>query len=195
MADRGRRPRITHIEREPGKLLWAINRIPTWIFKLRLGRLFGSRFAIITHRGRKSGNPHTVIVETADGSIEGGRLVYVVAYGKRAQWYKNLAATPAISIETAGRVYQAPRHEFLDLEGTEQAIASYWRDTRDSPASWRAMAFSSIPAPSGTIGMRRPPSPSTSAELQPDQGEGRHAIFSNWPGRRLSCGTWAGRNR
>jgi len=119
-------PRITHIEQEPGKLLWAINRIPTWIFKLRLGRLFRNRFAMITHRGRKSGKPRTVIVETADGSVDSGRLVYIVAYGKRAQWYKNLAAAPALSIEIAGRTYHQPRHEFLTGEGTEQAIASYW---------------------------------------------------------------------
>ena len=117
---------ITHIEQEPGRLLWAINRIPTWIFKLRLGRLFGTRFAMITHRGRKSGQPRTVIVETADGSPKSGRVVYIVAYGKRAQWYKNLEAAPAVSLEIAGKVYEQPRHEFLDREGTERAIASYW---------------------------------------------------------------------
>jgi deazaflavin-dependent oxidoreductase (nitroreductase family) len=96
------------------------------MFKLRLGRLFGSRFAMITHRGRKSGAHHTVIAETAEGSVDDGRLVYIVAYGIRAQWYKNLKAAPAVSIEIAGKVYHAPRHEFLDRQATEQAIASYW---------------------------------------------------------------------
>ena len=118
---------ITHIEREPGRLLWAINLIPKLIFKLRLSRLYGARFALVTHRGRKSGQPRTVIVETADGSLESGRLVYIVAYGKRAQWYKNLKAAPAVRLEIAGRVYKEPRHEFLDREGTERAIASYWQ--------------------------------------------------------------------
>jgi hypothetical protein len=79
-------PRLTHIQHEPGRLLWAINRVPTWMFKLHLGRLFGSRFAMITHRGRKSGAHHTVITETAEGSVQSGRLVYIVAYGTRAQW-------------------------------------------------------------------------------------------------------------
>lgn len=119
-------PRLTHIQQEPGRLLWAINRIPTWIFKARLGRLFGSRFAMITHRGRKSGAHHTVITETADGSIASGRLVYIVAYGTRAQWYKNLKISPAVSIEIAGKVYKNPRHEFLDKAATEAAIANYW---------------------------------------------------------------------
>lgn len=118
--------RITHIEQEPGRLLSIINLIPTWVFKLRLGRLFGSRFAMITHRGRKSGMPRTVIVETADGSPESGRVVFIVAYGKRAQWFKNLQVAPAVSLEIAGRVYLEPPHEFLDREGTERAIASYW---------------------------------------------------------------------
>ena len=117
---------ITHIEREPGRLLWAINLMPKLIFKLRLSRLYGSRFAMITHRGRKSGKPHTVILETADGSPKSGRLTYIVAYGKRAQWYKNLKAAPAVSLEIRGKVYEQPRHEFLDREGTERAIASYW---------------------------------------------------------------------
>ena len=108
-------------------MLSAINQIPTWVFKLGMGRLFGSRFAMITHRGRKSGKPRTVIVETADGSIESRRLVYIVAYGKRAQWYRNLTAAPAIRIEIAGHTFESPRHEFLDREGTEAAIASYWR--------------------------------------------------------------------
>ena len=117
---------ITHIEREPGRLLWAINLAPKLIFKLRLSRLYGSRFAMITHRGRKSGKPHTVILETADGSPKSGRLIYIVAYGKRAQWYKNLRAAPAVSLEIRGKVYEQPRHEFLDREGTERAIASYW---------------------------------------------------------------------
>lgn len=119
-------PQLTHIQQEPGRLLWLINQVPTWVFKLKLGRLFGSRFAMITHRGRKTGAHHTVIIETADGSIDSGRLVYIVAYGTRAQWYKNLKASPAVRIEIAGKVFNAPRHEFLDRAGTEQAIAGYW---------------------------------------------------------------------
>jgi deazaflavin-dependent oxidoreductase (nitroreductase family) len=118
--------RITHIDQEPGRLLAAINQIPTWIFRLHLSRVFGERFAMITHRGRKSGEPRTVIVETADGSVAEGRLVYIVAFGSRAQWYKNLKAAPAISIEIAGRVYSEPRHQILSPEETERAIASYW---------------------------------------------------------------------
>lgn len=119
-------PRISHIEQAPGQLLSAINQVPTWIFRLHLSRVFAGRFAMITHRGRKSGQARTVIVETADGSVAEGRLVYIVAFGARAQWYKNLQAAPAISIEIAGRLYPEPRHEFLGPEDTERAIASYW---------------------------------------------------------------------
>jgi deazaflavin-dependent oxidoreductase (nitroreductase family) len=118
--------RITHIERPPGRALEVINRAPALVFQLHASRLFGERFAMITHRGRKSGQPRTVIVETAAGSVAERRLVYIIAYGKRAQWYRNLKAAPAISIEIAGKVYRQPRHEFLDADGTAAAIASYW---------------------------------------------------------------------
>ena len=117
---------LSHIHQEPGRLLAVINLMPKWILKLKLGRLFGDRFAMITHRGRKSGAHFTVIAETAEGSVDSGRVVYVVAYGTRAQWYKNLKASPAVSIEIGGKTYHAPRHEFLDQEATERAIASYW---------------------------------------------------------------------
>ena len=121
------KPRITHIEQSPGKLLWAINRIPTWMFKLGLGGLLGDRFAMVVHRGRKTGRMNTVIVEVANGSHADGRIVVVCAYGERAQWWQNLKHSPTVKLEIGGKTYMAPRHEFLQKKDTEEAIASYWR--------------------------------------------------------------------
>lgn len=115
------------VDVKPGRTLAAVNRVPTLIFKLRLGRLFGERLAKIEHRGRKTGLPRTVIVELCDGSVSEGRLVYVAAYGGNAQWVKNLRQSPPISIQVGGRTFQSPRCEFLDREATSRAVQAYWR--------------------------------------------------------------------
>lgn len=115
------------IQTKPGRLLTAVNRLPSLVFRLRLGRLFGERLAKIVHRGRKSGLPRTVIVELCDGSVAGGRLVYVAAYGGNAQWVKNLRQSPPISIQVGGTTFDSPRCEFLGPEATGQAVAAYWR--------------------------------------------------------------------
>jgi|SRR5581483_4616995 deazaflavin-dependent oxidoreductase (nitroreductase family) len=115
------------IQAEPGRLLAAVNRLPSLMFRLRLGRLFGERLAEIVHRGRKTGLPRTVIVELCDGSVASGRLVYVAAYGGNAQWIKNLRASAPVSIQVGGATFDSPRCEFLDPDATRQAVAAYWR--------------------------------------------------------------------
>ncbi len=114
------------IQQKPGRLLWLINRIPTWMFKLGLGRLLGKRFAMIVHRGRKTGKLNTVIVETCHGDPDTGKIVFVSAYGNKAQWYLNLQKAPAVKFVMNGKTYLSPRHEFLGPEETEKAVAAYF---------------------------------------------------------------------
>ena len=111
---------------EPGTMLRAVNHVPTWLFKARLGRLFGERLAMIVHRGRTTGQPRTAIVELCEGSVAEGRLVFVAAWGSRAQWIKNLRQSTPIRIEIAGRKFDSPRCRFVDREETAAAVASYW---------------------------------------------------------------------
>ena len=113
--------------KRPGRLLWVVNHVPTWTIRVGLGRLLGERLAMVVHRGRKTGQPRTVIVELADGSVAQRRLVFVAAYGERAQWIRNLRQAPPIRIVVAGRTYEAPRLEFLSPDQTADAVASYWR--------------------------------------------------------------------
>jgi deazaflavin-dependent oxidoreductase (nitroreductase family) len=138
------------IEQKPGRLLWAINRIPTWMFQLGLGRLLGNRFAMIVHKGRKTGNHNTVIVETASGDPDTGRVVFVSAYGKKAQWYLNLAKAPAISFPMKGRTWLSPRHEFLGPEETEKAVASYFEHYPGIANFLAKRGFYPWPGPIGT---------------------------------------------
>ena len=58
---------------------------PTWLFRARLGFLFGSRVVVLVHRGRKSGRRYETplenqnIIWTPAGDITGiGGTTYVV---------------------------------------------------------------------------------------------------------------------
>jgi deazaflavin-dependent oxidoreductase (nitroreductase family) len=97
------------------------------MYKLGMGKLLGKRFAMIVHRGRKTGKLNTVIVENAGGGPDSGFVVFVSAYGNKAQWYLNLEKAPAVKLVTDGRTYLAPQHEILGPEETEKAVATYFK--------------------------------------------------------------------
>ena len=139
------------IEQPPGRLLWMINRIPTWMFKLGMSKWLGKRFVMIVHRGRKSGKLNTVILEWADGDPDSGRVVYVSAYGK-SQWYRNLEHASAVRLITNGKTYLTPRHEFLGPEETEKAVAHTSSGIQGSLTSWQNESSTPIPGRLGPCG-------------------------------------------
>lgn len=85
-----------------GVLRWAL-RLPIWLYRLGLGGLLGGRFVLINHVGRSTGLPRRVVVEVV-GRDADDRVTYVVsAWGRRAQWYQNLRATPDTTIQVGRR--------------------------------------------------------------------------------------------
>lgn len=80
------------------RLLW---RLPLYLYRLGLGRLFGHRWMLLTHTGRVSGKPRQTVLEV----VEHGADHYIVAsgFGTRADWYRNVRAHPEVTIETGGR--------------------------------------------------------------------------------------------
>ncbi|MBI3957407.1 MAG: nitroreductase family deazaflavin-dependent oxidoreductase [Chloroflexi bacterium] len=72
-----------------------------------LGRLLGKRFLLLTHTGRKSGQPRQAVVEVAD--FDPARNTYLVAsgFGRSSDWYRNVCATPQVTIQVGNRRMQA----------------------------------------------------------------------------------------
>lgn len=85
-----------------GVLRWAL-RLPIWLYRLGLGGLLGGRFVLINHVGRRTGLARQVVVEVV-GRDDASRTTYVVsAWGRQAQWYQNLLATPDVTIQIGRR--------------------------------------------------------------------------------------------
>ena len=72
-------------------------RAPIWLFRARLGAVFGSRMLMLEHVGRKSGARRYVVLEVFDHPRDN---VYIVpsGFGTRAQWFRNIQANPRVRV-------------------------------------------------------------------------------------------------
>ncbi|MEB3371148.1 nitroreductase family deazaflavin-dependent oxidoreductase [Saccharopolyspora mangrovi] len=80
---------------------WLV-RAPIWLFRARLGWVFGKRLLMLEHLGRKSRQPRYVVLELVDRTASG----YVVAagFGERTQWLRNLDAHPDAHVSIGARM-------------------------------------------------------------------------------------------
>lgn len=108
----------------PTGLARAMFRLPIQLYRWRLGWLLGGRFMLLTHTGRKTGRPRQVVVEVIGGTrLEGGYLA-CSGYGAAAAWYRNVLATPTVTIQV-GRRRMAAVAEPLDPEAGAEVMATY----------------------------------------------------------------------
>jgi deazaflavin-dependent oxidoreductase (nitroreductase family) len=83
------------------------------LYGLGFGRLLGHRALRLTHQGRRSGRLYRTVLEVISYEPSTRESVVVSAWGERADWYRNIRATPALEVVTAGQRYR-PMQRFLD---------------------------------------------------------------------------------
>jgi len=79
----------------------VVNRYLNRLTRPMAGRLPG--FAILTHRGRKSGRTYRTPINVFR---RGDDYFFFLTYGSDAQWVKNVLAAGSCSIETRGRIVE-----------------------------------------------------------------------------------------
>lgn len=109
-------------------------RIPIPLYRAGLGWLFGPRFVMIEHLGRRSGEPRFVVVEVAERE---GRVLRVASgFGTKAQWYRNLRANGVAYLSTGRVRRQRVAVDLLDDEASHDALARY---ASAHPDAWRRL--------------------------------------------------------
>ena len=78
------------------RVLRLVHRAPILLWRLGLGAVAGRAFVLVTTRGRKSGLPRRTVVSSHEMD---GRIYSPCPYGERAEWYRNLAADPRVTIQ------------------------------------------------------------------------------------------------
>ena len=124
-------------DHKPRGVLRFLLRVPIWLYRARLGWLFGHRLLHLVHRGRRSGLRREVVVETVryDPSIP--EAVVIAAWGPNPDWYRNLRAAPAVEVRVGSRRWPYPDHRFLEAAETSRILLAY---RQAHPRAWRRIA-------------------------------------------------------
>ena len=124
---------------------WIV-RAPVWLYRARLGFMFGSRLLMLEHTGRKSGVRRYVVLEAVDHP---GPHTYIVAagFGDRAQWLRNVRASPRVRVYTG---YHRPVPAIARPLTSEETAAALTAYARRHPRAWAALK----PVFEATLGAR-----------------------------------------
>jgi deazaflavin-dependent oxidoreductase (nitroreductase family) len=102
-----------------GGVLWRAARVLNPIMLPLAGKRWNPIFAVLEHRGRKSGRQYATPV--AARRVDDG-FVISLAFGAQVEWYRNFAAGQGGTIRWRGRVYPVGAPERIDRATALQAF-------------------------------------------------------------------------
>ena len=109
--------------------LWrVVARVPLYLYQGGLGWMLRPfNLLILTTQGRRTGKPRHAVLEYRR---HGSKLYLVSAWGERPQWYKNLLANPAVTVQFNGRDWKAVAAE---VDDSGEALRALYMFKRTSP--------------------------------------------------------------
>lgn len=97
-------------------------RAPIPLYRARLGVVFGKRFLMLEHTGRKSGERRRTILEVV---LDTDEATYVAAaWGSKAHWLRNIEADPHVVFHIGSRRF-ATTAVVVDREEAAEVMAAY----------------------------------------------------------------------
>lgn len=107
---------------------WAL-RQPVKLYDIGAGRLFGHRFLLLSHRGRRSGRLYRTMLEIVAWDGQRREAVVMSGFGRRSDWLLNVTGGGAEEVEIAGRRFR-PLVRRLDGEEAVRVLADYEQRNR-----------------------------------------------------------------
>jgi deazaflavin-dependent oxidoreductase (nitroreductase family) len=120
---------MTALLKPPNALQKFFFKIPVWLHKMGFGgweKLIGAQWMLITTRGRKSGKPRDTMVDVMDYDAATDTYYIEAAYGSRADWYRNIQASPLFEARVGKRKFRA-RAAALSNEGAGEMMVQFFR--------------------------------------------------------------------
>lgn len=118
--------------------VWWLGRWPVLMHRYGLGRLLGDQYAIVVHRGRRTGRVHETAVMTLRRDPQTGEIT-LVAGRRAADWYRNIGAGAPVAVFVGNRRYD-PRPRFVGVDEVADAL-NWSRENRPRNARIQAMFF------------------------------------------------------
>ena len=116
-----------NFKQKPSGIFKHFLHAPTWLYRAHLGFVFGNRFLMIEHAGRKSGNRYRTVLEVAGRYPEKDEWIVTSGTGPRADWYRNLKAHGVEAVWIGSTRHQATVR-FLEAPEAAQVMAIYEAD-------------------------------------------------------------------
>jgi deazaflavin-dependent oxidoreductase (nitroreductase family) len=102
---------------------------PVALYRCRLGWLFGHRFLMLVHVGRRTGRTYRTILEVIEYRREIPELIVLSGFGPDAAWLRNIDARGGAEIVVGSQRFAA-RHRRLAAAEAAAAFAGYERRHR-----------------------------------------------------------------
>jgi deazaflavin-dependent oxidoreductase (nitroreductase family) len=150
-AAKSRGPNLGWLKSRPSDTLRLVFRLPIYLYRLNLGWLLGYRALLLIHQGRKSGLLRETVLEVIRYDPATKESVVLSGWGEKADWYRNIEATPALEVRTGGERY-VPEQRFLAPEENHAVLADY---RQRHPLAFRIFARVFGYPLGGTEAMRR----------------------------------------
>jgi deazaflavin-dependent oxidoreductase (nitroreductase family) len=104
-------------------------RLPSTVYRAGFGWVLGHRFLALSHRGRRSGQLYTTVLEVVRWRSGPKEAVVVSGFGPGAQWFRNVLAGGAEHV-TIGRLHFRPGVRVLEPSEAIAVLAEYERRNR-----------------------------------------------------------------
>jgi deazaflavin-dependent oxidoreductase (nitroreductase family) len=114
------------LRRQPGRFALAVFRIPLPLYRRGWGWLLGHTFLLLTHAGRKTGKPYSIVAMVMRYDHGTHEAVIFSAWGQDTDWIRNLRARPALQIQI-GRESFTPQQRFLSQDESLAVVAGFLR--------------------------------------------------------------------
>ena len=111
---------------KPSSILIFLFKLPVFIYRLRLGWIFGHRFIMLIHVGRNSGRIRRTVLEVIRYNKSSGECIVISAYGINADWYRNILLKPALEIQIGTKIF-VPIQRLLDEDEAFDEFVEYER--------------------------------------------------------------------
>ncbi|MBI3161112.1 MAG: nitroreductase family deazaflavin-dependent oxidoreductase [Chloroflexi bacterium] len=113
----------------PSLLLKFLFKMPVYFHKMGFAgweRIVGAQWMLITTRGRKTGKRRETMVDVMEYDKITDTYYIEVAYGSRADWFKNIQNTPVFEAQVGRRKFHA-RAAMLSSENTADMLVQFYR--------------------------------------------------------------------
>ena len=106
------------------EMLWYLFRAPVYLYRWRLGWLFGHRLLLLTHIGRRTGLRRETVLEVVEYRKAGPEVVVANGFGPDSDWLRNIEARPGEEV-TVGSQHFVASHRFLGEDEAMRVIQGY----------------------------------------------------------------------